>query len=144
MQCQAFLIKIMQWCKISKAHIGESRISEAIIVIPLSYFKLWAANCHSIFLICMTYTLWKKLADFPRCSRPHPNRSVRPLKSVSKCWLWQSDPWVGTTEHLAILCSAWDRQDSAEHRTDGAHKKQHRATRQNSTNAWVIQACALT
>jgi hypothetical protein len=52
-----------------------------------------------------------------RTVRPPPNCSVRPIKSGSKRWLWQSNSWVGTTENLAILCFIWGGRDSAEHRT---------------------------
>jgi hypothetical protein len=87
--------------------------------------------------------------------------------------LWHSDPGVGLSEHpkplsstpqkwvetLAVMIGIMSRhyrklgyslfllglmgQCRTPH-TNGAHKKWHRATWQNSTNAWVSRVCALT
>ncbi len=57
-------------------------------------------HCNDLPLKCLhIVTTW------PHRSRtvwPAPNFSVRPLKSGSKCWLWQSDPRI----IRPILCSA--------------------------------------
>ncbi len=67
---------------------------------------------------------------------PPPNCSVRRLKSGSKYWLWQSDPFSAPRSR-----GGGGEQFGPRH-TDGAVKKRHCATRENFTDAWVSKAQA--
>jgi hypothetical protein len=71
---------------------------------------LWS-SVHPPFRHCdsLTRTIWHCNELTKKCFhfiRQPPNCSAWPLKSRSKCLLWHFDQWVGTTENLAIFCSA--------------------------------------
>ncbi len=70
---------------------------------------------------------------------PHPNRSVWPLRSGSRRWLWQSDPRT----IRPILCFARRVRGQFRRRhTDGTVEKRCCATWENFTHAWVSWAQA--
>ncbi len=67
-----------------------------------------------------------------RIVRPQPNRSIRPLTSGSKCWLWQSDP---RTIRPIFCFGRRVRGQFGRRHTDGAVKKRRCATREDFTHA---------
>ncbi len=73
---------------------------DSVTIWPKNVFILWHSDPTQVVL-----------PDHPKLL------SWTPRKSGSKRWLWWLDPWAGTTENLAILCSTWGRWDSAEHHT---------------------------
>ncbi len=72
--------------------------------------------------------------------RPPPNRSVSPLKSGSKCSLWQSDPQ--TIRLISLLRTVGGGGQFGPWHTHGAVKKCRCATWENFTHAWVSRVQA--